>query len=82
MIWGIMSVLLAQRIFGIEQIGIITAVYPIVRGLGQLITGKLTDICCKKDLLFWGMLLQGIAIILIYFQAVSFTILLSRLSLE
>jgi MFS family permease len=68
MIWGIMPVLLAQRGFGIEQIGIITAVYPLVWGLGQLITGKLADIYCKKDLLFWGMLLQGLAIILITFS--------------
>src|SRR5258705_1134665 len=48
MIWGIMPVLLAQRGFAIEQIGIITAVYPAVWGLGQLITGKLADIYCKK----------------------------------
>ncbi|MEO6732096.1 MAG: MFS transporter, partial [Ferruginibacter sp.] len=40
-----------------------------VWGLGQLITGKLADIYCKKDLLFWGMLLQGIAIILIIFSS-------------
>ena len=69
MIWGILPVLLAQRGFGIAQIGIITAVYPLVWGLSQLITGKLADIYCKKDLLFWGMLLQGIAIILIIFSS-------------
>lgn len=69
MIWGIMPVLLAQRNFSIEQIGIITATYPAVWGLGQLITGKLADIYCKRDLLFWGMLLQGIAIILITFSS-------------
>ncbi len=69
MIWGILPVLLAQRGFGIAQIGIITAVYPAAWGLGQLITGKLADIYCKKDLLFWGMLLQGIAIILIIFSS-------------
>ncbi len=68
MIWGIMPVLLAQKDFSIEQIGIITAVYPIVWGFGQLITGKLSDIYCKKDLLFWGMLLQGIAIVLLMFS--------------
>lgn len=67
MMWGIMPVLLAGKNFTIEQIGIITAVYPAVWGLGQLITGKLADIYCKKDLLFWGMLLQGIAIILLLF---------------
>jgi MFS family permease len=69
MVWGILPVLLAQRGFGIAQIGIITAVYPAVWGLGQLITGKLADIYCKKDLLFWGMLLQGIAIMLIIFSS-------------
>lgn len=68
MIWGILPVLLTQRGFSIGQIGIITAVYPAVWGLGQLVTGKLADIYCKKDLLFWGMLLQGIAIILIIFS--------------
>ncbi|MGC5230946.1 MFS transporter, partial [Klebsiella pneumoniae] len=62
---------LAQRGFSIEQIGIITAVYPAVWGLGQLVTGKLADIYCKRDLLFWGMLLQGIAIILIIFSSSS-----------
>jgi MFS family permease len=69
MIWGIMPVLLAQKGFGIERIGIITAVYPVVWGLGQLITGKLADIYCKKDLLFLGMLLQGIAIIFLLFSS-------------
>lgn len=68
MIWGIMPVFLANNGFSIQQIGIITAIYPAVWGLGQLITGKLADIYCKKDLLFWGMLLQGIAIILIVFS--------------
>ena len=69
MIWGIMPVLLATKGFSIEQIGIITATYPAVWGIGQLITGKLADIYCKRDLLFWGMLLQGIAIILIIFAS-------------
>ena len=68
MIWGIMPVLLAHKSFNIEQIGIITATYPAVWGLSQLVTGKLADIYCKRDLLFWGMLLQGIAIILIIFS--------------
>ena len=68
MIWGIMPVLLAHKGFNIEQIGIITATYPAVWGLSQLVTGKLADIYCKRDLRFWGMLLQGIAIILIIFS--------------
>ena len=69
MIWGILPVLLAQKGFSIVQIGMITAVYPTVWGLGQLITGKLADIYCKKDLLFYGMFLQGIAIVLLIFSS-------------
>lgn len=72
MIWGVIPILLAQRGFGIDKIGIITATYPIVWGLGQLVTGKLSDIYCKKDLLFWGMLLQGIAIICLVFSTTFF----------
>jgi len=58
--------------FGIGTIGIITATYPIVWGLGQLITGKLSDIYCKKDLLFWGMFLQGLAILPLLFSPTTF----------
>lgn len=68
MIWGILPVLLASKNFRIEQIGVITAVYPVVWGLGQLITGKLADIYCKRDLLFVGMFLQGVAIMLLLFS--------------
>ena len=68
MIWGIMPVLLASKGFHIEQIGIITATYPAIWGLSQLVTGKLADMYCKRNLLFWGMLLQGIAILLILFS--------------
>jgi len=72
MIWGILPVLLSQRGFGIGTIGLITATYPIVWGLGQLITGKLSDIYCKKDLLFWGMFLQGLAILFLFFATTTF----------
>jgi MFS family permease len=72
MIWGIFPVLLSQRGFGIGTIGIITATYPVVWGFGQLITGKLSDIYCKKDLLFWGMFLQGLAILLLFFSTTAF----------
>lgn len=32
-------------------------------GLGQLVTGKMLDYFCKKDMLFNGMFLQGIALL-------------------
>jgi MFS family permease len=71
MVWGILPILLASKNFNIEEIGIITAVYPAVWGVGQIITGKMADKICKKDMLFWGMILQAIALILLI-TAVSF----------
>ncbi len=67
MVWGIFPILLAQKNFGIEQIGIIVATYPAVWGIGQLFTGKMADFFCKKSILFWGMLLQGIALLFLIF---------------
>jgi len=64
MAWGIFPILLAGKSFTLEQIGIVTAVYPAVWGIGQLFTGKMADKVCKKDMLFTGMFLQAVALIL------------------
>ena len=69
MAWGLFPILLATKEFTIGQIGIVTAVYPAVWGIGQLFTGKMADYFCKKDLLFWGMLLQGLALIALLFAS-------------
>lgn len=67
MIWGLFPILLATKGFTLTEIGKLVAVYPMVWGIGQLVTGKLADLLNKKSMLFWGMLLQGMAIIsLIY----------------
>ena len=63
MVWGIFPILLASRGFTIEEIGIVTAIYPAVWGIGQLFTGLMADTFCKKDLLYAGMFLQAIALI-------------------
>ncbi|WP_276358995.1 MFS transporter [Daejeonella sp. H1SJ63] len=62
-VWGLMPVLLMQKGFGIAQIGIIAGIYPAVWGISQLITGKLGDSYCKKQIITSGMLLQALAII-------------------
>lgn len=67
MAWGLFPILLAAKGFTIGQIGIATAVYPAVWGIGQLFTGKMADHFCKKDLLFVGMLLQGLALVALLF---------------
>ncbi len=67
MAWGILPILLATKGFSLDQIGIITATYPAVWGVGQLFTGKMADLFCKKNLLFLGMLLQGVVLIALLF---------------
>lgn len=64
MVWGLFPILLASKGFTLAEIGIITAVYPAVWGLGQLLTGRMSDHYCKKDMLYTGMLLQAIALVL------------------
>jgi len=65
MIWGLLPIVLLSMQYNTEKIGIITAIYPTVWGFGQLFTGKMSDVYSKKSMLFWGMLLQGIAILFI-----------------
>jgi len=64
MVWGILPVILASNGFNLLQIGKLVAVYPLVWGFGQLFMGKLSDHINKKVLLFWGMLIQGFALLL------------------
>jgi MFS family permease len=67
MAWGLFPILLTAKGFNIAQIGIITAIYPAVWGLGQLLTGRMADFFCKKDLLFLGMQLQAFALVALLF---------------
>lgn len=69
MIWGLLPIVLFSLNFDNKNIGIITAIYPTVWGLGQLFTGKMSDHYSKKAMLFWGMLIQGLAILLIPFSS-------------
>lgn len=63
MAWGIFPILLASKGFNIGEIGIVTAIYPAVWGIGQLFTGKMADKFCKKNMLYIGMFLQAIALL-------------------
>jgi len=69
MIWGLLPIVLFSLNFDNKNIGIITAIYPMVWGIGQLFTGKMSDHYSKKAMLFWGMLIQGLAILLIPFSS-------------
>ncbi len=65
MIWGLLPIVLYSLHYDNKNIGIITAIYPTVWGIGQLLTGKMSDHYSKKTMMFLGMLLQGFAILLI-----------------
>ena len=68
MIWGLLPILLLSINLNPEQIGLIAAAYPMFWGIGQLVTGKMSDFYSKKKMLFWGMLIQGISILLLPFS--------------
>ncbi len=81
MVWGILPILLVSLSFDLENTGLIVGVYPIVWGLGQLITGKMADHYNKKRMLFYGMLIQGSALLGMafateFFHFIAFGILL------
>jgi MFS family permease len=60
-------VLLAARGVALDRIGAVTAVYPLVWGLGQLATGALSDRWGRKWMIAGGMWVQagGIALLVI-----------------
>lgn len=63
--WGLFPVFFARAGLSIAEIGTLAAVYPAVWGLGQLITGALSDRVGRKWLIAAGMWLQAGAIALI-----------------
>ncbi|MGW1455723.1 MFS transporter [Salegentibacter agarivorans] len=80
MAWGLFPILLSGKGFNLEQIGIVTALYPAVWGIGQLFTGRMADIFSKKDMLFIGMLLQAIVlVILVWAETMLHFVILSSL---
>jgi MFS family permease len=81
MVWGLLPIMLIQKNFSLMDIGVIASIYPAVWGLSQIVTGKLADLISKKQLLFWGMLLQAFAIAYLmiaasYLEMVSVSVVL------
>jgi len=60
--WGLFPILFARGGLSLAQIGVLTAVYPAVWGLGQLVTGPLSDRYGRKPLITTGMLVQAVAL--------------------
>lgn len=64
MSWGIFPLFFTTLGLGIERIGILKAVYPVVWGSGQIVTGPLSDRWGRKGLIVAGMWVQAAALAL------------------
>jgi MFS family permease len=63
--WGLFPILFATIGMPVDRIGALVAVYPAVWGLGQIVTGALSDRWGRKHLITAGMLTQAGALALI-----------------
>ena len=63
--WGLFPVLFAGAGLSISRIGVLAALYPAVWGLGQLVTGALSDRWGRKRLIAAGMWVQAGALALV-----------------
>jgi MFS family permease len=57
--WGLAPLYLAAHGASVRQIAVVAAVYPVVWGAGQLLTGWLSDHTGRKPLIAAGMLVQA-----------------------
>ena len=62
MAWGLFPLFFARHGLSVGEIGVLAATYPAVWGLGQLVTGPLSDRLGRKSLIAGGMLLQAVAL--------------------
>jgi MFS family permease len=60
--WGLLPIFFADAGLSVGRIGMLAALYPAVWGLGQLVTGGLSDRTGRKPLIVGGMLTQAAAI--------------------
>lgn len=60
--WGLLPIHYAAAGLSVAEIGALAAIYPAVWGLGQLVTGALSDRVGRKGLIVGGMLVQAAAI--------------------
>ncbi|KVN40101.1 MFS transporter [Burkholderia pyrrocinia] len=64
MSWGIFPLFFSGLGLGVERIGILKAVYPVVWGVCQVVTGPLSDRWGRKGLIVTGMWVQAAGLLL------------------
>jgi MFS family permease len=62
MAWGLFPLVFAASGMNLTQVGLLSAVYPAISGVGQLATGALSDHIGRKLLIVWGMWIQATGI--------------------
>jgi MFS family permease len=65
MAWGLFPLVFAAAGLGLRDIGFLAAIYPAIWGVGQLVTGGLSDRVGRKWLIVFGMWVQAAGIALI-----------------
>jgi len=65
MAWGLFPLYFAAAGLGVEQVGLLAAIYPGVWGLTQLGTGALSDRLGRKGMIVGGMWMQACGIVLV-----------------
>jgi MFS family permease len=61
--WGLFPLIFAASGLSLAQVGALAALYPSVWGLGQLLTGPLSDHVGRKRLIVGGMWLQALGLV-------------------
>jgi MFS family permease len=65
MSWGVFPLLFAASGVSLEGIGVLKAIYPVIWGAGQIVTGPLADRFGRKPLIVWGMITQWLGHVVI-----------------
>lgn len=69
--WGLLPLLFVASGLELSAVGVLAAIYPAVWGLGQLLTGGLSDRYGRRGLIAWGMAVQAVGLVAVT-QTASF----------
>ncbi len=68
MSWGLFPLLFASRGLSVDSINFVKAFYPGIWGVGQLVTGPMSDLVGRKKLIVPGQIVQAVGVWLVVFS--------------